>query len=428
VFFVDDLGWNNVGYHNPTYQTPRIDALAAQGAVFERAYVASPTCSPSRVGLLTGQHPARHGFVRHVLDANSVGTWHYVDEDPARLPSRNQLPLEARTLPERLAGQGYRRIFVGKWHLGSEPWHPIHQGFDEQHGVSNRGQPESYHAPFFRRQGSGFDSSGVPQGKYLTDLIGDEAVAAIERSASAQQPFLLYVWPYSAHTPFQARSDLLAIQQRAGYTGQDAIQRAMVAAVDEAFGRIVDALKRAGVDDNTVIVFLSDQGGLLNNRPLRGSKEAGEALYEGGARVPCFIHGKGIVAQRSAEVISSLDIAPTILELAGADGAAREDLDGLSLVGLLQRRQSRLERDGIFLYRSYEAQYAAMIVGPWKLIAYRDKAPELFNVAEDPGEAHNLASREPARTQSMKARIDEWEKVQLKWVQSAPPPDAHGAK
>lgn len=424
VFFVDDLGWNNVGYHNASYQTPRIDALAARAAVFDRAYVPSPTCSPSRAGLVTGQHPARLGFVRHADDGKSAGAWHYWEGDPANLPSRNQLPLEVKTLPERLSGLGYQRIFVGKWHLGTEPWHPIHQGFDEQHAVSNMGNPDSYHAPFFRRDWSGFDSRSVAPGEYLTDMIGDAAVAAIDRSAEKKQPFMLFVWPYSAHTPFEARGDLLAIQQHAGYSGDDAVQRAMVAAVDEVFGRIIDALERTGAEDNTVVVFVSDQGGLLNNNPLRGSKVAGEALYEGGARVPCFFYGNGIKAQRRDEVISTLDIAPTLLELAGAKGEARKDLDGVSIADLLLGRQSRLDRDGIFLYRSYESQYAALIEGPWKLIAYRDRPAELFNVLEDPSETVDVADREPLRARAMQTRIDTWERSQLVWVQSAPPPAA----
>ena len=403
VLFVDDLGWNHVGYQGGAYETSRIDRLANESMAFSRAYIPAPTCSPSRAALLTGQHPARLGIVRHVPTSPRFGfdslgrtdqEFHLWEGDPSRWPSRNWLPLDSVTIAEGVEPLGYRSAFFGKWHLGSEEHHPVRQGFDEQYGVSNFGHPRSYYPPYWP---AGNPYPDEKPDLYLTDRLTDDVVDYLTQS-NEDRPFLAAVFFYNVHAPHIGRKDFVQDYLDQGFSDDRAQFAAMVEATDSSVGRILDALEESGHADDTVVIFLGDQGGLRYNEPLRGGKPGGTALYEGGARVPLLIRWPEKVpggVKQSAPVVST-DIFPTIVELAGGDPGEFAPLDGASLKPLLTSG-GRIEREALFLERHYEDQYAAVVAGNWKLIAYWSGKRELYSLADDPSENRDISSRHPER-------------------------------
>lgn len=410
VLFVDDLGWADLEYAGETYDTPNIDRLAAEGATFTDAYAAAPACSPSRASVVTGRHPARLRLVRHIPNVDAaegkVPEFHLHPDDPARMPSRNWLPLEETTFAEALGSLGYRSIFIGKWHLGHDPYHPVHQGFDTQRGVSNLGAPASYYPPYFGRASEVYRD--VPRDRYLTDQLTDDAVRFLEEY-EGEQPFLLTLFYYAVHTPFEGREDLVRRFEADGLSGDAAQRAAMVAAVDESVGRVRAALRAGGFADNTVIVFAGDQGGPLPNDPLRGQKIGGVALYEGGVRIPLIVHGPPVLEPaRYSEPVITTDIFPTLVDLAGGDLSDHPHLDGVSLVPLLQP-DGDLGRDAIFMYRSYVDQYAAVRQGPWKLVHHRSGRSELYQLGDDLSEENDAAVERPAKLTELRKRLSAWE-------------------
>lgn len=411
ILFVDDLGWLDVGFRSPVYDTPHIDLLRAQGASFERAYAPAPVCSPSRVGLITGQHPARWDFYRHVGAGNpdafdkfhrTEQEFHYLDTDPAQMPSRNWLPLEAVTIAERLQQVGYATAFVGKWHIGHEPFHPIHQGFDEQHGVTNYGNPRSYYPDFFRNSEVYEDA---PKDQFLTQRITQDGVDVIERLAGGDRPFFLNLWWYAVHKPIVGRKDLIAKYEARGLGGEKAEYASMIEAVDQSVGALMAALERSGAAANTIVVFTSDQGSFFDSPPLKGRKGDGLALFEGGARVPLLVRWPGHVAPGAsfAHPVSLLDVAPSVLQPAGASLA---ELEGHDLIARLSNPAKAVPP--VIMYRHYEDRYAAVVDGDWKLIATVSGDHELYNVIEDVSEAHDRAHEQPDRVARMLGVLEQW--------------------
>ncbi len=404
LLFVDDLGWTGVGYQDGQWDTPHIDRLRTQSMRFSRAYAASPTCSPSRASVITGRHPARLRLVRHIPGRNRSGfdelgrtkeEFHTIPGDPLQFPSRNWLPLEETTIAEALGPLGYRTGFVGKWHLGSEDYHPIHQGFDEQHGVTNFGNPRNYNPPYWP-QGNPYPDAE----RYLTDRLTDDAVSFLE-DQSSEKPFFLSLFYYSVHTPHDGRADLVEKYEARGVTGRMAHFAAMHEAMDESVGRILATLDERGFADDTMVVFFSDQGGYFSNAPLRGGKTGGMALYEGGARVPLLVRWPNRVkpGSESAEPMVSTDLFPTFVEAAGGDPADFQPLDGRSLLPALEG--GKLDRESIVLYRHYEDLYAAVLAGRWKLIASVAGAHQLYDLETDPAEDTDLAARKPEKLADM---------------------------
>ena len=414
VLFVDDLGWQHVRYQGGAYETPRIDRLASESLIFSRAYIPTPTCSPSRAALLTGQHPARLGIVRHVPTGQKFGfdsfgrtdqEFNHWEGDPSRWPSRNWLPLDAVTVAEALGPLGYRSAFFGKWHLGSEDYHPVRQGFDEQFGVSNFGHPGSYYPPYWR---AGNPYPDEEPGKYLTDRLTDDVVDYLAK-AGEDRPFLATVFFYNVHAPHIGRKDLVDKYLARGFSDDRAQLAAMVEATDSSMGRILDALEESGHAEDTVVIFLGDQGGLRYNEPLRGGKPGGTALYEGGARVPMLIRWPEQVPAGAKQftLVVSNDIFPTIVDLAGGDPSKFAPLDGLSLKPLFAG-EGRIEREALFLERHYEDQYAAVVAGDWKLVAYWSGTRELYDLVDDPGEKQDIASKHPERVRELSELLAGW--------------------
>lgn len=414
LLFVDDLGWNDVGYRNEKFETPNIDRLARESLDFQRAYVASPTCSPSRATLLTGQHPTRLRMVRHIPNnaQHSFDSFGRTDEefnlwegDPAKFPSRNWLPLEHTTYAEALGAHGYYSLFIGKWHLGHEPYHPVRQGFDRQIGTTNAGHPKSYYPPFFRTP----QAFAGETGRYLTDVLTDAAVHFVE-SYNRDCPFMLSLWYYNVHRPPVARTDLLSHFESKGLTKAEAIYAAQVKSVDESVGRIRSALKHRAIDRSTIVIFLSDQGSWYQNLPLRGSKRV-DTLGEGGARVPFLIHWPGVtgVETRNNSLVQSTDLFPTLVEIAGGDPLEHPHLDGISLVSTI-RENSMLNRSKPLIgYRAYQDLYASVRDGDWKLLAYRSGRTVLYNIASDETEQNDLTEAHPKVALRLTQALIQWE-------------------
>lgn len=416
VLFVDDLGVNDVGYNNPAFHTPAINQLAEESLNFVNAYVASPTCSPSRSTLLTGKHPARLRMVRHIPGGKRFGfddehrtenEFHTLETDPAQMPSRNWLPLEEVTYAEVLKQLGYHTGFVGKWHLGHEPFYPSYQGFDEEAGVSNLGHPHSYYPPYFQRHGKSLTSD--EEGQYLTDYLTDEAVDYIKRQESSQ-PFLLQVSYYSVHTPHQGRKDLVERYEQEGWEGRYAHYGAMVSAVDESVAEIRKALETTGLAENTLILFMSDQGGYFTNAPLRGGKTGGMALFEGGAKIPFLAYWPNkIQSGICREAIQTTDVFSTLIDLAGGKNSKFKS-DGTSIYPLLMNVDKSLNREAVFFYRSYEDRYASVLAGNWKMIAHRSGQRELFNMEKDPYEEWDVSKDNPKEIEKLNRLLQKFER------------------
>ncbi|EMI22880.1 N-acetylgalactosamine 6-sulfate sulfatase (GALNS) [Rhodopirellula maiorica SM1] len=416
LLFVDDYGWADMGCRNPVFETPNIDKLVHEGLDFRQAYIACPTCSPSRGTLLTGKHPVRLDLVRHIptgpkhpdfdIFGRTKTEFNLLETDPAQFPCRNWLPLEETTYAEALDELGYYNEFVGKWHLGHEEYHPVKQGFDEQIGTSNWGHPKSYHPPYFVNS----DVLADETDRYLTDKLTDESVQFIDSYHKAQ-PFMLSLWYYTVHGPHDGREDLVKHFQEKGVTGAYAHYAAMVKALDESVGRVRDAIKAKGIEDNTIVILLSDQGGAFDNPPFHGGKKI-DTLYEGGARVPFVFHWPGVTkpGSQNNSIVQSTDLFPTLLEIAGGDPSKYKDLDGLSLVSTIKNNSTLKRDEPIFGYRAYEDLYASVRQHDWKLLAYRSGLVKLYNIANDIGELHDLSQTHPEKTQELVQKLAAWER------------------
>jgi arylsulfatase A-like enzyme len=427
---VDDLGWTDLSCQGSKfYATPHIDRLATSGIRFSDAYAACAVCSPTRAAVMTGRYPARTGvtdWIRARFQRGGKGTpaenpTEYVGGPGRKLlcpPNPFWMASEELTLAEVLKAAGYATCHIGKWHLGDEAWFPQHQGFDENFGGCDYGQPPSYFDPYTNKR----LKQGIPhlqprkKGEYLTDREADEAVSFIARHKG--EPFFLYLAHYAVHTPIQAKSKLTERYAKKWEAAtrktrqKNAKYAAMVHSVDDAVGKVMAALEEHGVADHTLVVFTSDNGGLLgptHNAPLRSGKGF---PYEGGIRVPLLVRWPGVVkpGSTSNQPVTSVDYFPTILDALEISRPSSRVLDGVSLVGHLRSSgRSRLRRGGIFWhFPHYRGRgvtpYSIVRAGDWKLIK-RFEGPtfELFHLAKDIGEKRDLAAKNP----DLVRRLDE---------------------
>ena len=407
---IDDMGWTDLGVQgSDLYETPNIDRLAKQGMRFTNAYSACTVCSPTRAAVMTGRYPAR----LHITD------WiHGAHAPKAKLaiPDWTQhLPLEETTIAEVLRARGYATAAIGKWHLGDEPeYFPDRQGFDLNLAGCGRGQPPSYFSPY------GIETlKDGPKGEYLTDRLTDEACNFI--SSHREQPFLLYMPHYCVHTPLQAKAadvDHFKAKTSAALRHQNAIYAAMIKSLDESVGRILSTLEETGQADRTIVFFTSDNGGLLrstSNVPLRVGKGSS---YEGGVRVPLFVRWPGVTQPGStcSEPVISVDYFPTIAEMTGAASSPATTIDGTSIVPVLRDSKARLARESIYWHYPHYHQggatpYGAVRVRDWKLIEfYEDQHVELYNLANDLSETHDLAQQMPEKATELRTRLASWRK------------------
>ncbi|MCH8194059.1 MAG: sulfatase, partial [Planctomycetes bacterium] len=427
LILVDDLGWMDLGCQGSTfYETPNIDRLAAQGMRFTNAYAACAVCSPTRAAVMTGRYPARVGvtdWIRARFQRGGIGTpaanpTDYVRKPNGKLwcpPNPYWMEHSEVTIAEMLKPSGYRSCHIGKWHLGDDAWYPTAQGFDENHGGCDYGQPPSYFDPYQNRrltEGIPFLPSRKP-GEYLSDREADEAVEFIRRNRN--NPFFLYMANYAVHTPIQAKAEVTAKYQAKTKTNQtDAKYAAMVESVDDAVGRIMAALAEYQLTRNTLVIFTSDNGGLdrkgrpTDNAPLRSGKGY---PYEGGIRVPFIVHWPGVVQPKtlSHEPVISVDIVPTILQ-ATQVATGSQAIDGVSLMEHLRSGgTTALNRDALYWhfphYRHSPGPYSIIRSGDWKLIHYYEGIDELYNLKEDLAETKNLAQDLPEKVQELGAKL-----------------------
>ena len=421
LFLIDDLGWRDLGCQGSTfYQTPHIDRLAGDGARFTDAYAACAVCSPTRAAVLTGKYPAR----LLLTDWLPSGRWN----PKAKLREGRflrALPLEEITLAEALREAGYRSANIGKWHLGGEPFSlPEHHGFDVNIAGNAHGAPGSYFFPYHgnwsipttgKRAMWNVLPDGEP-GEYLTDRLTDEAVKFIH--ANRKKPFFLYFPHYGVHTPLQAKAEMIPPFERvpkAERQGNPAYA-AMIQSVDDSVGRVMATLKELRLDQNTVVIFTSDNGGFYNatsNAPLRANKGA---YYEGGIRVPLIIKWPGVTQPGRVvnEPVTSTDLYPTCLAAAGQPQRPDQHMDGVNLAPLLAGSAPLPERPLFWHYPHYNQHPSSVpssVIrrGPWKLIETFDpEGVELYNLAQDLGETVNLAATESSKTDELRRELQAW--------------------
>jgi arylsulfatase A-like enzyme len=423
LILADDLGARDLGcYGSNFYETPNIDALAARGMQFTSAYSACPVCSPTRGAIMTGRSPARTGLTGHI---NPTGRHRYPPDGPIIPPDDfNFLPLEEETIAEALVPLGYNTLFVGKWHLGGdEKYWPEHQGFQSTVGLMPGGRKDAplhhytYHYPYFDRTRSpDFEIPGMEggsSGEYLTDRLTEETVQWLTTYKS-EHPFFIYLSHYAVHSPYEGQDHLVEKYQAKLETDSSQFSpdyAAMIESLDSSVGRIVETLHRRGLQDNTLIIFASDNGGepLTDNSPLREGKSY---LYEGGIRVPLIVRWPGKVAEGSSSDVPTIseDLYPTIVEIVGGISVSQE-LDGTSLVPALTgaSTQSRALHWYYPHYSRADRPGAAIRDGDFKLIENYDPAGlELFNLSEDPSESTDLSAEMEEKALHLKAQLDAW--------------------
>jgi len=433
VILADDLGYSDVAAYNPEtfYETPRINRMAAEAVRFTSAYSSSPVCSPTRSSLLTGKYPVRMGTT------NWFGAPQpdQIEPGAARTPRVlsapyvDELPGEETTLAEALRESGYRTFYAGKWHLGGSGSYPKHHGFDVDIGAVRAGYTRSYFSPYRNPR-----LEDGPDGEYLPERLTQETVDFID--AHREEPFFAFLSFYLVHRPLDAPPELVEKYTEKAQSAEEnawldlghhlqnrlvqnhPVYAAMVESLDTAVGAVLDAIERAGIEEETIVVFTSDNGGEstwgdspTSNLPLRAGKRW---LYEGGIRVPLIIRWPGKLESKALpELVTSTDLFPTILEMAGLPSRPEQHLDGVSLLPLMTRGDA-LAREALYWHHPHygicgEGLGSAVRVGDWKLIEYFDDARvELYNLAEDIGEQHDLSSRETEIVADLRARLDSW--------------------
>ncbi len=431
---VDDLGWRDLSsYGSETFKTPHIDRLAERGMLFTESYSASPLCSPTRAATLTGQSVPRLRLTTPGAHQRGVVLDPEVDTRaapgrPMTTPgSRNRLPLETFTLGHLFQNAGYKTAFLGKWHLGHDPYLPESFGFDFV--VGGRGTPGPPERRFFGPWDP--ETSNMPPvegSPNVDDVLGDQAIKFITRHQN--DPFFIALWFYNVHAPFEA--DPVAIEQfreRADSADfqKSAIMGAMVKTLDDNVGKLMAALDELGLIDNTMVIFTSDNGGNMHrrldggvpptdNHPLRGGKSSS---YEGGVRVPMIVSWPGVVPTNEVSnvVNISYDWLPTFAEIIGGDVPSDHPVDGESLLPAL--RGEPLERGPIFSIFAHNTQSIGNIAnawvreGNWKLLRFFHMGPdfadelELYDLSVDSGEQRNLSARYPELAERLNTVLGE---------------------
>jgi arylsulfatase A-like enzyme len=426
----DDLGNADLGYRGGGVKTPNIDKLANEGVRLESFY-GQQVCTPSRAALMTGRYPMRYGLQTLVI-----------------FPSHTYgLPTDERTLPQALKDAGYSTFIVGKWHLGhaDQKYWPQNRGFEYFYG--NVTGEVDY---FTRERGGVIDwqrnGKFLKEGGYYTTLIGDEAVKLISQQ-DGNKPFFLYFASLAPHAPFQAPANYLD-QYKSVPDKQKRAYLAMITALDDQIGRIVDEVNKKGLRDNTIILLASDNGGATSglfaqgaksneereheeggieqgakapasNAPFRGGKDS---LYEGGVRVPAFVNWPGKLKPRVVnDPVHMVDVMPTLLALAGGKDSPGHPLDGKDIWQTLAEGQPSPNEDVLI---NVEAFRGAIRKGDWKLykLALLPGKTELYNLARDPGETENVAGQNPGIVQDLEARLVAYAKQQKpsEWIKAQP--------
>jgi len=434
-FIIDDLGWMDLSCQGSTfYETPRLDSLAEEGTRFTQAYAAHAKCVASRMALFMGKYPARVG-------------------NPGR---KSVMPPSEKTLAETFQENGYATFFAGKWHVGRKKGEfPEDQGFDVNKGGGSNGHPATYFYPYAvpddpkKAAYAVHGLEGGKEGEYLTDRLTDEAIAFIQ-NRDKSKPFFVFVSYYAVHEPLEAKPEKIkkykAKLKRMGLKKKnsfiqdgpfyfDAVQdnpvyAAMIESVDENIGRLLDVLKEEGLENNTIVIVTSDNGGKshnvwkknrenqpTSNLPLRAAKCL---LYEGGIRVPLIVKwpGQGKRGQVCDDLVHGVDHYATLLEMVGLPLQPQQHLDSVSYVACLkgEKRSPRPPMFWNFPQTAKNKKYGyaharAVRAGDYKLIEWWQLGKiELYNLRKDPGEHNDLSKNMPEKTAELRAILHKWVK------------------
>lgn len=428
----DDLGWSDTELYGMTklYKTPNLLRLAERGCTFTRAYSNSPLCSPTRASILTGQTPARHGSTtpahhkKEVVMKSSVRKQSAPSNKALVVNSVTRLDTAFPTLGKLVNEAGYHTGHFGKWHLGPEPFSPYEHGFDvDIPHWPGPGPAGSFVAPWKFKNFKAND-----EGEHIEDRMAEESIQWMN-SLPADKPFFMNYWQFSVHAPFNAKADLIDEYKKVidpSSAQKSPTYAAMVHSLDDAIGSLLDAIDEKGIADNTIIVFVSDNGGNMynsikedggvtptSNAPLRGGKGS---MFDGGIRVPCIVVWPGVTTpgSRSDELIQTSDFYPTLLNGLGIPLPENHAIDSIDIKPALQGK--KLKREGIFTYFPSQTNVpdwlppsVAVHSGKWKLIRVFFGGEELgqhdyklYDLSEDIGEKNNLASAHP----EMVAKLD----------------------
>jgi arylsulfatase A-like enzyme len=421
-FLVDDLGWKDLGcYGSEYYQTPNIDRLADQGMRFTDGYAACNVCSPTRAAIMTGKYPSRLLLTQWLPS----GRWSRTRNKLKEGRYISNLPLEEVTIAEAMREAGYRTAFLGKWHLGTETYYyPQHQGFDMNVAGRDYGAPGSYFFPFegswrIPTTGKTLHKKSPLSGKkgdYLVDRLAEEAEKFIRESAD--KPFFLMLSHYAVHTPLQGKPDKVARYQQVAKEERQGKPEyaAMVESVDDSVGRVMKTLREHKLDERTLVIFTSDNGGYAgatNNGPLRANKGSN---YEGGIRVPLIIKWPGHTKPGSVshEPVISTDFYPTILAATGHELRPHQHADGKNLVPVLADGGG-IDRDAIYWhyphYNQHPQSFPSGVIraGDWKLVeSFETGQVSLYNLADDIGETNDLSENEATKVAELRAKLRAW--------------------
>lgn len=393
VLLADDTGYADFSFRGSEFfLTPRIDSIAAAGVRCTDAYVTSSVCSPSRAGLLTGRYQQRFGHEFNL---------------PHKYSDRDGLPVGERTLADLLRDQGYPTLGVGKWHLGyTEQFRPLSRGFDHFFGFlqGSRSYKPLPADRLDRMNRLVLDDEVMPEDfEYLTDEFGERAAAFIHTHHA--EPFFLYVAFSAVHVPLNAKPAVL--ERVTGLTGKRQKLAAMTISLDEAVGRVLDALEEHDLTEDTLLFFLNDNGGaegsLADNAPFRGHKGT---PFEGGLRVPFLVQWPRVLPAGTVyeRPVSSLDLVPTALAAAGATSVS-EDRDGVNLLPYLTGELQSAPHDTLYWRRGL---HWAVRRGDWKLVGLPGQAPQLFELTKDPGEASDRAAERPELVAELVRAHETW--------------------
>lgn len=448
VILADDLGWTDLSsYGSSFYETPNLDKLAAKGVRFTQNYATCSVCSPTRASLMTGKYPVKTGVTDWIRGRQEDGKARPYEKLIAQ-PTAYQLALEEKTIAEFALSNGYKTFFAGKWHLGEEEkYWPENQGFQANLGGWSKGSPtgriNDSTGGFFTPYKNPRLPDG-PAGEYLTDRLTNECLSFLE--GNSKSPFFLMYSLYAVHNPLQAPADLIkkyqAKQKQLGLQAKDRFAKdedwmknetdwkrrllqdnpvyaAMIENMDENIGKILDKLTQLGIDNNTLVIFTSDNGGLstaegspTSNAPLKAGKGW---LYEGGIRVPLIMYWKGkIMAGTNDELpVSTADLYPTIA--AAINNKYKKDtrIDGENILSLLATPPSHQNRTLYWHYPHYSNQGgkpgSAIREGNYKLIVdYEDDTIELYDLMKDLSEKNNIASTQPQIVVKLKKKLIHW--------------------
>jgi arylsulfatase A-like enzyme len=418
LILADDLGFADLACTgSDLYQTPNIDMFAGEAMYFSQSYSAHPTCMPSRMAIQTGKYPARLGAVSH-------GVLGGVEAGP------HDIPAEEVTIGEALQKAGYTTCHIGKWHLGDLNNWPTKQGYDTCIATNERGMPASYFYPYKKSEKSPFDVPDLADSDeedFLTDKLADKAIDFIQQNR--HNPFFINLCFYAVHTPIQAKEEKIEKYRQKlqdGMLHNNPEYAGLVEHLDDNVGKIMNAIQEEGIADNTIVLFFSDNGGLIDvtsNYPLRDGKGS---LYEGGTREPLFIKWPGITegGKICHEPVIGHDFYPTIMKMAGIN--EKVDVDGIDITPLLRDPEGKVDREALHWLSFPIAVHhfanpnrkpgGAIVIDEWKLIELMETPQglkhhfELYNLKEDPGEQFDISSDYPEKVEQLKNKMMNWRK------------------